>query len=1391
LPPLPWYDFPQYGGGINNGGPLTVSDSTIFGNQANFGGGIYNNGNATLRIGNTIIAANADNDVDGLVTSTGYNLIGSVTGSTGFGAIGDQVVDSPFLGTLGNYGGPTQTFSLQSGITPAIIGTGGATTTLTQPIDANSQTISVVDAGAIASTPGQYVILIDTEEMLVTGVDLVANALTVLQRGYNGTSRASHSIGAAVNPATDQRGSARTVNGKVDIGAVEYENQQMQVSPVVVTPRYASATVPLGLAFPIDLGSFSDTSSNAGPWTVAVSWGDATTAAFVTSAQGPIGTLAHLYAAPGTYAVTLTVSDANGNASQAISFLTATSANSFAASASNTPASVIQAVNALTNITEPNIIILDLGGGTYSTNGIAYGPPDSNTAQYVTFIVQNGTLTNSGNAPTVLVSDGALSLRNDTIEQETTVSSEPAISITGGTVDLGTAASPGNNLVNINIGDTFVQNTTANPVAPVGDSFKVNGGPLPPIPVNLTVTNRNDSGAGSLRRAVNDAMVFGLLGGGAPSISFDSSLAGQTIPLTKELLITFDMAIDGPGAGQLAIDGGNSGSNVGSRIFEVASGVAVTLSGLTIQNGFASGVGGAILNGGMMSVNNSIITGSSAAFGGAIADSGYGQLTLRDSIIKGNSAASGGGICAYYLQGSGNVTINGSTISDNLSINEGGGIACFGNSSDQLVIRNSTISGNSAGTGGGIFNTDYQYYYNRPVKTGELTNVTIADNHCSSSGGGIFNFGFAYGGNRTWAVPFAINNSIVADNTNVSTGSADDIGGASVVGAYNLIGTGGSGGLQDQSVDPAHHNRVGVANPGLGGLIDNHGPTFTMAPTTGSPAIGNGSAALAVDPNGNPLLTDQRGFGYLRTVTDPTTGTPTVDIGAYQTQPSLTPRDYLETVASGTLPVNPTTGNPTAGLSLDTQAQADAFMSVFSSSNPNPLTVPSGAATLIDIAVSVAGGIQVNEAALSIPIGFRVAINGGIWHGGSPALTLNAGNLTVTNAIFQNATDAPTILVAGGSLTLRSDAIQESTGYTDAAISITGGTLDLGTTVNYGRNTLNVNGTGEFVHNTTGSLVPAAGDTFEINGVAQAAPFLSFTTLSSSAAKSAYGQKVTLTATVTPDTTGAATPTGSVDFYDVTSSTDLGGATLSGGSASLATSSLAVGSHLIRLTYAGDNNYLPSLDSLTQTITPATLILTVTANNATMVYGSALPAFSYTITGFMNGDSASVVSGAASLTTTATSSSGVGSYPIVVAQGTLSAANYTFNFVNGTLTITPAPLSVTANNQTKVYGAAVPTLTGTLTGIVNGDNITASFSTTATASSDVVAGGYPITATLNDPNGRLNNYIGTNTPGTLTITPANQTITWASPAPMVDGVPLSSAQLNATVPWSARQRRGP
>ncbi len=100
-------------------------------------------------------------------------------------------------------------------------------------------------------------------------------------------------------------------------------------------------------------------------------------------------------------------------------------------------------------------------------------------------------------------------------------------------------------------------------------------------------------------------------------------------------------------------------------------------------------------------------------------------------------------------------------------------------------------------------------------------------------------------------------------------------------------------------------------------------------------------------------------------------------------------------------------------------------------------------------------------------------------------------------------------------------------------------------------------------------------------------------------------------------------------------------------------------------------DYLPVTTNVMLNVTPA--LLTVTANNGSRAFGQPNPAFTSTISGFVNGDTASVVSGAASLTTTASSASPVGSYPIVAGAGTLSAANYAFTtLVNGSLTVTPS-----------------------------------------------------------------------------------------------------------------------
>ena len=98
-------------------------------------------------------------------------------------------------------------------------------------------------------------------------------------------------------------------------------------------------------------------------------------------------------------------------------------------------------------------------------------------------------------------------------------------------------------------------------------------------------------------------------------------------------------------------------------------------------------------------------------------------------------------------------------------------------------------------------------------------------------------------------------------------------------------------------------------------------------------------------------------------------------------------------------------------------------------------------------------------------------------------------------------------------------------------------------------------------------------------------------------------------------------------------------------------------------------NYSFQFTASTLTVTKAAL--TVTANNLSMKQGAAVPPLTYTMTGFVNSDTqAKATTGVPKLTTTATSKSAPGTYPITVAAGNLAAANYTFTFASGTLTVT-------------------------------------------------------------------------------------------------------------------------
>ena len=185
------------------------------------------------------------------------------------------------------------------------------------------------------------------------------------------------------------------------------------------------------------------------------------------------------------------------------------------------------------------------------------------------------------------------------------------------------------------------------------------------------------------------------------------------------------------------------------------------------------------------------------------------------------------------------------------------------------------------------------------------------------------------------------------------------------------------------------------------------------------------------------------------------------------------------------------------------------------------------------------------------------------------------------------------------------------------------------------------------------------------------------------------------------------------------------------------------------------------------TVTPATL--TVAANNATRAFAAPDPSFTDTITGYVNGDTAAVLTGAASLTASDTAASPVGTYPITAALGTLTAKNYIFAFTPGTLTITQAGASaytITWPSQSIVYGTAI----GGATGIKASASIAGSFTYSPAGVLPVSATAVAVTATFTptdsvDYAGQSATASITVTPATLTVAANNATRAFAAPDP--------------------------
>ena len=550
------------------------------------------------------------------------------------------------------------------------------------------------------------------------------------------------------------------------------------------------------------------------------------------------------------------------------------------------------------------------------------------------------------------------------------------------------------------------------------------------------------------------------------------------------------------------------------------------LSGCTISNNSSTSVGGGVSNsfGGSLTLSHCSISGNSAATGGGL-NSYESATTLTDCTISGNSALNAGGLYGSGGLGSyqGKVTLTNCTISNN-SAKYGGGLENSNNST--TVLTACTISGNSASQGGGLYNR---------IGSMMLTACTISGNS-AGVGGGLWNY---QGQNVTSTA--TLTDTIVAGNGGNSPSDIAGPGAGDVTGSYNLIGTGGSGG-----VSATDHNLLNVADPGLGSLTNHGGPTNTMALLPGSPAIGAGTAISGV-------TTDQRG--------DPLDSPP--DIGAYQTQPS----QLISLSFTGL--TSPTVSYGTAGVTLS---------GTLANGNQVPPDTESVQVTLDgetqSAAIGTGGAFSTtfDTSGLGVtgsPYTIRYSYAGdGTYASANTTETLTVNRATPTVKVTDaggtftgnSFTGSATITGVGGTATASLEGVAPALTYyagSSASGSPLGGAPSQGGTYTV---------VASFAGSTDYKPVESPAVTFTIE------PTVASIALSSSTTSTVYGQSVTFVAHVTG---AGAVPGGSVTFSD--GGTMLGTVSLDGsGQASLTTANLPVGASAVTASYSGNADFAPA-----------------------------------------------------------------------------------------------------------------------------------------------------------------------------------------------------------------------
>jgi filamentous hemagglutinin family protein len=861
------------------------------------------------------------------------------------------------------------------------------------------------------------------------------------------------------------------------------------------------------------------------------------------------------------------------------------------------------------------------------------------------------------------------------------------------------------------------------------------------------------------------------------AITFNSpvTLSAAATVNSGTALTTFGSTIDGTTSGNQILTVSNSG---GSVLFSGNVGGNVSLGSLSVA--------------GNATVDGNVTTSNAQTYNSPVTLGGNDTLATSNSNVTFSGAVNG----AYGLTvaaGSGNVTFN-STVGNSAALSS---LSVTGPTTlDANVTTSGVQTYNSAVTLGGndtlttnnsniSFNSTLTLGTAATINSGSGTTAfgTVNGDYNLTGTAGTFSLGGAWGAiTPLAAVSLTCTNALTLPAVSAVSIFAETTGATANLTLNGVLNASGTG---TPVILVAGQNFVNSYGSSVKNLTGGGSPRWLIYSTSpGSDASDGLTPANTVfdqtytsDPPGSVT---QSGNVWVYSTTGGTitltAGNQTMQYGG--SEPTLT---YNFSCSSGCtqaasltgLPSLSTTGNSTSNVGTYAISIAAGNLALTGSYsgytidyvagvltiNTAPLTITAknvsgtyGSVSLNGTSGFTTSGLLNSDAVSSVTLSTNASTStSGNWNVGTwtitPSVALGSGlsnySITYDNASTGLTVAQKALAISGLSGTNKQYDSTDSDSVTGNAtlsglvqgLNNGGGTSDVVTLSNGNASFANPN-VG------TGKTVSFAG--YTISGT-DAGNYNLSQPASSTANITAANLTVTATGGMTK-TYGAADPTFTYSYSGL-----LGGDTSSVFSGALSRSAgQNVGSYAIAQgSLSAGGNYAIDFTGASFTINPATL--TVSAANASKTYGAALPMLNYGYSGLENGDSASVFTG--TLSTVATAASNVGQYAI--SQGSLSAgSNYTIEFNAAQLTINPARLIIAANNQSITYGMALPALTASYQGLVNGNSpaVVSGLNLQTTAGN---AGTDSIVAS----GASASNYSITYANGTLTVNPAQLFVT--------------------------------